>query len=94
MKHLRVFGCTVYVPIPNDERGKLDSKTRRCTLLGYGGVRKGYRVFDQLTQKISYSRNVKFDERENGTPHVEDETSVQRPLVLDPIDEIKPDKES
>ena len=67
VEHLRVFGCTAYVHVSKDERGKLDSKTKKCTLLGYGSVRKGYRVFDQLTWKVSYSRNVKFDERERGT---------------------------
>ncbi len=40
--HLRVFGCTVYVHIPKDERGKLDSKTRKSILLGYGSVQTGY----------------------------------------------------
>ena len=27
-KHLRVFGCRAYVPIPMDERSKLDDKTK------------------------------------------------------------------
>ena len=49
MEHLRVFGCTAYVRVPKDERGKLDSETKKCTLLGYGSMWKGYRVFDQLT---------------------------------------------
>ena len=40
VEHLRVFGCTAYVHVPKDERGKLDSKTKRCTLLGNGSVRK------------------------------------------------------
>ena len=40
--HLRVFGCTAFVHVPKDEREKLDSKTRKCILLGYGGVQKGY----------------------------------------------------
>ena len=53
VEHLRVFGCTAYVHVPKDERGKLDSKTKKCTLLGYGSVQKGYRVFDHLTLKIS-----------------------------------------
>ena len=94
VEHLRVFGCTAYVHIPKDERGKLDSKTRKCTLLGYGSVRKGYRVFDHLTQKILYSRNVKFDERESGTAPVQDESLVQHPLILDLIDETQSEKES
>ena len=63
--HLRVFASSAYTHIPKDERGKLDSKTKKCILLGYGSVQKGYRVFDPITQKISHSRNVKFDERES-----------------------------
>ena len=94
VEHLRVFGCTAYVHVPSDERGKLDSKSRRCILLGYGSVRKGYRVFNQLTQKISYSRNVRFDERESGAAHVKDETPVRKPLILDQIDQTESDQES
>ena len=51
-------------------------------------------MFDQLTQKISYSRNVKFDERESGSAPVEDEKSVQHPLILDPVNETQSDEES
>lgn len=46
VEHLRVFGSIAYVHVPKDERGKLDSKTKKCILLGYGSVQKGYRVFD------------------------------------------------
>ena len=35
-KHLRVFGCRVYVPIPKDERPKLDDKAKECIFLSYG----------------------------------------------------------
>ena len=59
-----------------------------CILLGYGSVGKRYRVFDPLIQKFSYSRNVKFDEQENG-PSVEEEESVQHPLILTPINNLK-----
>ena len=34
--HLRIFGCTAYAHIPKDERQKLNSKARKCILLGYG----------------------------------------------------------
>ena len=29
------FGCDAYVHIPKDERGKFDSKARKCILVGY-----------------------------------------------------------
>ena len=44
VKHLRVFGCDAYAHIPKDERGKFDSKARKCILLGYGTGTKAYRL--------------------------------------------------
>ena len=89
-----MFGCTVYVHVPKDERGKLDPKTRKCLLLGYGSVQKGYRVFDPVTRKVSFSRNVTFDEQESGRPPIEEEVeSAQRPLILEPIDKSESDCE-
>ena len=32
---LRVFGCSAYVRIPNEERSKLDAKSIQCIFLGY-----------------------------------------------------------
>ena len=56
--HLRVFGCDAY----KDERGKFDTKARRCILLGYGEETKGYRLYDDKVKKVLYSRDVKFNE--------------------------------
>ena len=50
VKHLRVFGCAAYTYIPRDERGKLDSKSKKCSFLGYGNVRKGY---EERTTELS-----------------------------------------
>lgn len=41
VKHLRVFGCTAYAHVPKDERQKLDLKSRKCVMLGYGTETKG-----------------------------------------------------
>ena len=35
VKHLRVLGCDAFPHVPRDERGKFDSKTRKCILVGY-----------------------------------------------------------
>jgi hypothetical protein len=45
------------------------------------------RVFDHPTQKVSYSRTVKFDEQEKK------KESVQHPLILNPINETRSDQE-
>lgn len=64
--HLRTFGCTVYVHIPKDERKKLDMKTKKCVLLGYGTETKGYRVYDPVRARVLHSRDVIFNEKERG----------------------------
>ena len=93
VEHLRVFGCAAYVHVQKDERRKLDPKTEKCVLLGYGSVQKGYRVYDHLTQKVFYSRNVKFNEKETERPLVEEEEPAKRPLILDSVDESQSDGE-
>ena len=51
-----------YAHVPKDERGKFDSKSRKCILLGYGQHTKGYRLFDPIRRKVLYSRDVRFNE--------------------------------
>ena len=43
LNHLRVFGSGAYAHVPL--RAKLDSKTRKCIMVGYGNVTKGYRLY-------------------------------------------------
>ena len=74
VKHLRVFGSIAYAHIPKDSRKKLDSKTRKCILIGYGSVRKGYRLYDRAKSQVLFSRNVKFNEQELTEPTLENET--------------------
>lgn len=59
---LRIFGCSAYAHVPKAERHKLDSKTRKCVMLGYGTDRKGYRLYDLGRMKVIHSRDVVFDE--------------------------------
>ena len=64
--HLRTFGCAVYAHVPKDERKKLDMKTRKCVLLGYGTEIKGYRLYDPERARVFHSRDVIFNEKEKG----------------------------
>ena len=41
---LRVFGCPTYVHIPNEERSKLDAKSRQCIFLGYQKKVKDFKL--------------------------------------------------
>ena len=71
--HLRVFGCAAYAHVAKDERQKLDAKSRKCVLLGYGTERKGYQLYDPRRERIFYSRDAVFDESSRG---IEKEQSV------------------
>ena len=62
VNRLRVFGCDAYTHIPKDERTKFDSKTRKCIMVGYGTVTKGYRLYDMKEKKIIRSRDVHFND--------------------------------
>ena len=63
VNHLRVFGSDAYAHVPRDERGKFDSKTRKCIMVGYGMITKGYRLYDPTDRKIVHSRDVQFNEQ-------------------------------
>ena len=66
VRHFRVFGCDAYVHVPKDERKKLDPKTNRCVLVGYGETTKAYRLYDPESGKIIFSRDVVFNENSVG----------------------------
>ena len=56
----------MYAHVPKDERKKLDMKTRKCVLLGYGTEIKGYRLYDPEHARVFHSRDVIFNEKEKG----------------------------
>ena len=86
--HLKVFGCKAFVHIPQDERLKLDAKTRQCIFFGYGLDEFGYKLFDPIAKKVVGSCDVVFVEDQTIEDIVKTKVQVpqQEPLVdLDPI---------
>ena len=51
-----------FVHIPEDERSKVDSKTRQCIFLDYGGDEFGYKLFDPIARKVVRNCDVVFVE--------------------------------
>jgi len=62
LSHLRVFGCDAYVHVPKEKRTKLDSKSKKCIFIGYKDGLKGYKLWNPVTRKVMYSRDVVFRE--------------------------------
>ena len=59
------FGCPAYAHVPKERRTKLDSKTRKCIMMGYEPGTKAYRLWDPKQRCMIISRDVIFDERLN-----------------------------
>src|SRR5579871_4259607 len=64
--HLCILGYTTYVHIPDELRTKLEPKSKKTYLVGYGINQKGYRVWDPDKNVVYISRDVIFDEMHIG----------------------------
>ena len=61
-RHLRIFGCPVYIHIPKEKRTKLDTLGKKGIFVGYYESSKDYRIYFPGFKKIDISRDVTFDE--------------------------------
>ena len=69
LSHLRVFGCDAYVHVPKEKRTKLDIKSEKCIFIGYKYGLKGYKIWNPVTWKVVYSRDVVFREVKDVIKH-------------------------
>ena len=67
--HLRVFGCDAYVHVPEEKITKLDSKSEKCIFIGYKDGLKGYNLWNRVTRKVVYNRDVVFREVKDVIKH-------------------------
>ncbi|TXG67122.1 hypothetical protein EZV62_008397 [Acer yangbiense] len=65
VSHLRVFGSIAYIKVPEARRTKLEDKGEKCILVGYGDRTMGYRLYNPVTKKVIFSRDVIFEENES-----------------------------
>lgn len=96
VKHLGVFGCAAYAHVAKDERKKLDVKSRKCVLLGYGTETKGYRLYDPKRAKVFYSRDVLFNESSRGIekePSEEEKKNKSRYVEFESLPDQEPDEQ-
>ncbi|CAN1319888.1 Retrovirus-related Pol polyprotein from transposon TNT 1-94 [Linum perenne] len=57
---LKVFGCTVFVLLPQQSRTKIEPRSRKCIFLGYAAQQKGYKCLDPQNNRIFITVNTVF----------------------------------
>jgi transposase InsO family protein len=100
LDHLRPFGSTCYVHVPKERRKKWDTKTIKCTFVGYSTQSKAYRFIRNDKDELIVSRDSSFVNEENDTSKkAEEEGDKKNPgqqqnqqetrteLILEPVEE-------
>ena len=68
--------------VPKEKRSKLDNKVEKNIFVGYKDGIKGYKLWNPVTRKIVYSRDVVFKEVKN-TSRNEDEPKEKGPEKME-----------
>jgi hypothetical protein len=55
VSYLRIFGCPVYIHIPEEKRTKLEPSRRKGIFLGYSETSKAYRIYRPGQRQIEIS---------------------------------------
>ncbi|RDX79526.1 hypothetical protein CR513_40053, partial [Mucuna pruriens] len=63
IRHLRVFGCIVYIHVLNQLMKKLDDKGERCIFIECNTNSNEYKLYNPMTNKMIISPYVTFDEK-------------------------------
>eukprot|EP00253_Pinus_taeda_P010506 PITA_10506 len=69
LSHLRVFGCYAYVHVLKEKQTKLDSKSEKCIFIRYKDGLKCCKLWNPVTRKVVYSRDVVFIEVKDVIKH-------------------------
>lgn len=76
--HLRVFGSTAYVHVPEDKRqGKLGPRSTPGVMVGYQRGSKAWRIWQPDTQDFIITRDAIFDERPPAPPSIGEQQGAQ-----------------
>ena len=65
ISHMRPFGISAFVHVPEIMRHKFDAKAIKTYLVGYDEECQNYRLFDQAKAKVIVACDVKFNDLED-----------------------------
>ena len=82
ISHLRVFGCDAFMHVPKEKMSKLDNNNKKCIFVDDKNGIKTYKLWNHVTRKIVYNRDVGFREIKN-TSRNEDEPKEKRPEKME-----------
>jgi hypothetical protein len=85
---LKTFSCEACVHIDKENRTKLESKSKKCTFIGYGVNDFGYRLWDYENNKIIRSRDVIFNEKVMYKDQLQGEKQKEEKKEYKVLDEI------
>ena len=54
--HLRVFGSIAYAHVPDQQRKKLEDKSKKLVFVGYDDKSKAYRLYNRWRTKLKLAR--------------------------------------
>jgi hypothetical protein len=64
VRHLKIFGCPVFIHIPKEKRNKLEPYRKKGIFVGYCEVSKAFKIYILGHCHIDISKDVTFDEEE------------------------------
>ena len=62
ISHLRIFGCPMYIHIPEEKRTKMEPSVKKGNFVNYSETSKIFRIYVPSERHVEVSRDVTFHE--------------------------------
>ena len=80
--YFKTFGCLCYMSTMKQGRTKFDARAHPCVFLGYPTAKKAYKVYNLVTKRIHFSRDLVFHEEYFPLQHISSPENVLPNLLF------------